>query len=93
MYKLGALTFALIIAITFAGLRQAEEASGAEGLRLQEEAIMRALIHCYAVEGFFPDSLDYIATNYGIYIDYSRFIIHYEIFASNILPDLRVFKK
>ena len=80
-----------IIAMVMVGLRQADEANRAEGLRLLEEAIFRAVIHSYAVEGHFPESLDYLSEKYGIFIDTTRFLVHYDVFAVNILPDIRVF--
>jgi len=83
----------LVIALmAVAGLRQAGEANRAEGLRLLEEAIFRAAIHSYAIEGRFPESLEYISEQYGIFIDTTRFIVHYDVFAVNILPDIRVFE-
>lgn len=81
-----------ILTMIVVGLRQADAANRAEGVRLLEEAILRAAIHSYAVEGYFPDTLDYIADNFGIYIDHTRFLVHYNVFASNILPDIRVFE-
>ena len=82
----------VIIGFVFAGLRQAEDASRDEGVRLLEEALLRVAIHSYAVEGYFPESLDYITEYYGVYIDKTRFIVHYDVFAANLLPDIRVFK-
>ena len=82
----------LIVGMIFLGLRQTEEANRAEGVRLLEEALLRAAIHSYAVEGYFPESLSYITENYRIFIDDTRFLVHYEVFASNILPDIRVFE-
>lgn len=84
------ITFA-VIAIIYVGIVQAGEASEAEGIRLLEEALMRVAIHSYAVNGYFPESLDYIEQNFAVYIDRTRFIVHYEIFAANMVPDIRVF--
>jgi len=81
----------IIISMIWFGLRQTETANRAEGVRLLEETLLRVAIHSYAIEGHFPESLDYIMENYGVYIDHSRFIVHYNVFASNILPDIRVF--
>jgi len=81
----------IIIAMIIAGIRQADESSSAEGVRLLEEAIMRAAIHSYAIEGYFPESLAYITENYMIYIDNTRFIVHYDVFATNLLPNIMVF--
>jgi hypothetical protein len=72
------------------GLRQADEASRAEGARFLEESILRAAVHCYAVEGQYPENLAYIVEHYGIHIDRTKYVVHYEIFASNILPSITV---
>ena len=82
----------IILGVILVGLRQTEESSRSEGRRLLEEAITRVAIHSYAVEGHFPESLAYIVENYGIHIDTSRFVVHYEVFAANLLPDIRVFE-
>ena len=79
-----------VIAMVIVGLRATEISSRAEGLRLLEESIMRAVIQCYAVEGAYPDSLKRIEEHYGVYIDGTRYVVHYDIFASNILPDITV---
>jgi hypothetical protein len=81
-----------VIGLVMVGLRQADAANRAEGLRLLEEALMRAAVHSYAVEGRFPESLELITERYGIFIDTSRFLVHYDVFAANILPDIRVFE-
>jgi len=80
----------VIIGIIFVGLGQAAEANRAEGVRLLEEAIIRAAVHSYAVNGYFPESIEYIVDNFGIYVDTSLFVVHYDVFASNLLPDIRV---
>ena len=82
-------TFAVIVIIVI-GLRQTEISSRAEGLRLLEESVMRAAVQCYAIEGIYPDSVSYIERRYEVYIDRTRYAVHYEIFASNILPDITV---
>lgn len=82
-------TMAIIGLILF-GLRQTAEANRVEGLRILEEAVMRAAVHSYAINGYFPQSLSCIVDRYGIYIDGSRFIVHYEVIAENLLPYIRV---
>ena len=81
-------TLAVIVVIVI-GLRETEKSSRAEGLRLLEESLMRAAVQCYAIEGRYPDSIEYIKKHYGVYID-ARYAVYYEIFASNILPDITV---
>ena len=82
-------TLAVVVMIVY-GLGQAEVSSRAEGLRMLEESLMRAAIKCYAVEGSYPETVRYIENHYGVYIDRSKYAVHYENFASNILPDITV---
>ena len=53
-------------------------------------AINRAVISCYAAEGRYPESLDYISTHYGVIIDESKYVVEYDIFASNVKPSVRI---
>jgi len=85
-------TLAVMGMIVF-GLRQTEESSRAEGLRILEDSIRRAVLICYAVEGRYPDSIAYIEEHYGIHIDSTKYIVHYSIFASNHLPDIVVIER
>ena len=53
-------------------------------------ALQRAVVTCYAVEGKYPPSLDYIAENYGVSIDETRYYVSYDVFAQNVMPTLHV---
>jgi len=75
------------------GLRQTEVSSRAEALRILEDSIRRAVVMCYAVEGVYPESISYIEEHYQIHIDWNRYIVHYEIFASNLMPDIMVIER
>jgi len=83
-------TVAIMTMIVF-GLRQTSESSSAEGLRILEDSLRRAVVMSYAIEGRFPESLTYIEENFGIHIDRTRYVVHYRVFASNILPEIAVF--
>lgn len=72
------------------GLRQIEVSTRAEGRRLLEESIMSAVVRHYAIEGNYPPSVTFIEENYGVYIDRERYAVHYDIFASNIVPAVTV---
>ena len=71
-------------------LQQVEASSRAEGLRILEESIYRAVAKCYAVEGRYPDTIEYVENQYSVHIDRTKYVVHYEIFASNILPEISV---
>lgn len=82
--------FALILYFVVTGLNDASSASSSEGQRIAENSITRAVINCYASEGMYPPSYEYLKEHYGLSIDEKRYIIHYTIFAENIMPDITV---
>jgi len=61
--------------------------------RAQYEAIKKATVQCYALEGFFPPNMDYLIDHYGIIVDYDKFIIHYEAEGANLMPDIVVINR
>lgn len=58
-----------------------------------ESAIQRSLNLCYAQEGFYPASLTYLVDHYGLMVDERLYYVSYKAFASNIRPDISVFRK
>ena len=81
---------AAVVVMVISGLHQTEEASRAESVRILDESIRRAVVTAYAIEGRYPQSIEYIEENFGIHIDRERFVVHYQIFASNLFPDIAV---
>ena len=64
-----------------------------EGLGQLETALRRAAVSCYAAEGFYPPDVDYMRQRYALQWDETRYIVHYERFASNLMPDITVLEK
>lgn len=55
-----------------------------------KDAIRRSALQCYAVEGIYPPTLEYLQENYGLQVNTRDFYIRYDIFASNIAPEITV---
>lgn len=55
-----------------------------------ERALSRDIVHCYALEGFYPPSLEYIEEHYGLTYDHNQFFIDYRPIGSNIHPDVTI---
>lgn len=92
--NLPALCIFLLVFIVFAlGTAFAGKTSREEGRKIAADSISRAVVSCYAAEGFYPDSLEYLVENYGLHIDDSRYTVHYDIIAANIMPDITVIEK
>lgn len=82
--------FVVILTIVMLGLSDASQSVDSEGLRVAQDAITRAAVSCYAVEGRYPDTYEYLRDNYGLSVNEERYIIHYMIYADNIMPDITV---
>ena len=62
----------------------------AEEKQRLEEALSRAAVACYALEGAYPPDLEYLIENYNVQINTDRFTVKYELYASNLMPDITV---
>ena len=83
-------TFICVIAIFIYATGEMSVRSTAEGAITLGNAIQRASVQCYAIEGRYPSSIDYLVENYGLQIDDKKYAVFYEGFASNIMPDITV---
>lgn len=80
----------LILAAAVYGISSAASAADEAGLRTAEESIRRAAVSCYALEGFYPPDYAYLRAHYGVRVDEARYAVHYEVFASNVMPQITV---
>ena len=88
------LLLAAAVLLCFArGITRLEQDRQAEGKRQLEEALRRTAAACYASEGFYPPSVDYMRQNYGLQYNEEEYVVRYEIFASNLMPDITVLEK
>lgn len=87
---------AIFAAITFfciIGIQAAERKQREEALSIAEESILRGVVSCYALEGFYPPDYNYLKEHYGIRIDEEKYTVFYSAFASNLMPDITVVEK
>ncbi len=73
-------------------------AAGKEDLREEgavaiQAAVEQCALQCYVVEGFYPPSLAYLEAHYGLQLNKEDYYVAYNIFASNIPPDVKVLNK
>ena len=57
------------------------------------DAVRRAALTCYAVEGAYPQSLEELERGYGLAYNKDAYIVSYDAFASNIMPNIQVLRK
>ena len=82
--------FAVLTAFILCQLSNVERKTLTQRQAALKDAALRAAVACYSVEGVYPDSADYLTEHYGLHYDESMFILQYDAFADNILPDIRV---
>ena len=61
-----------------------------ESLKQLDSSIRKAVVTCYATEGVYPPSIDYLKENYGIQIDEEHYTVFYEVQGSNLMPNITV---
>lgn len=82
--------FAAIAVIFILSLRNVKADSAEEERRIAEDSLRQAVVTCYSIEGYYPESLSYIIENYNVRIDESKFVVWYDVYASNLMPDIKV---
>lgn len=83
----------LLIAAFALGFRQVGRDLDSASAQALRQAVLQAAVQCYAVEGSYPASLDYLEENYGLLVNHDRFIVTYEAFASNLMPQVNVLER
>lgn len=86
---LPALIVAVLVGFTTA-LDNLTDGRRQEDLAQLETALRRAAVACYAVEGSYPQDLDYLKDRYGVQIDETRYAVDYRVFGSNLMPSITV---
>ena len=86
--KLLALALLLVLAVVL--IRSIDRAGDREESELVREAVRDAALTCYAVEGAYPPSVDYLRDHYELAYDEARYYVTYEAFAVNRMPDIWV---
>ncbi len=87
------LLFAMIAIVVVVGVQNVSSSSGSEQLVVMEQAVRRSVVQSYAIEGRYPNSLEYLERNYGLILDRDRFVYHYRVNGTNLLPEIAVLKK
>ncbi|MDD3193196.1 MAG: hypothetical protein PHE47_05005 [Oscillospiraceae bacterium] len=85
------ISFLLIVALFGFGIRNLSGTTQEEQLHSAEQAVRRAAVQCYAIEGRYPADVAYLKENYGLAVDETKYVIHYQRIGSNLLPEIAVF--
>ena len=83
----------LLIVLVFTSIIRFNQSLEEQRLSSVQTSVKQAVIHCYALEGSYPPNLEYLQQNYGLILDKSRYVYDYRVFASNIAPEVFIFRK
>lgn len=89
-HLLSIIFFLFIFGFFIYGVNSAAATSESEGKNVLEENLHKAVVSCYALEGAYPSSVEYLEENYGLTYDKEKYAIGYIAFASNVMPDMTV---
>ena len=59
-------------------------------LQIVRDAVKNAALTCYAVEGVYPDDLEYLREHYHLSYNEEKYHVFYEPLASNLMPYIKV---
>lgn len=82
-----------LLSVAVWGLGRLQQDLVQRGAAALRSTVQQRAVQCYAVEGAYPQSLAYLEENYGLRINRQRYIVAYEVFAPNLLPDVTVLVK
>ncbi len=92
-YILPCALFAAMLAWLITAVSNASSSTSEKELSALKTNIENSITMCYAIEGMYPESVEYLCESYGLIYDKSRYYVHYESFASNIRPTVTVLER
>lgn len=75
------------------GIENMQKANENENFEILSDAIKKSAVQCYAIEGVYPPNIEYLEDNYGLIVNHGSYVINYNVFASNIMPEIAVYLK
>jgi hypothetical protein len=82
--------FLAVVGMFLYGTRSASARQEQEQREILEVALHRSILHCYAIEGRYPESLDYLKTHYGLSYDEDLFYVDYQPLGLDLPPDVTI---
>ena len=85
--------FVVLMLLFLYGIQSVNQTTADKQQESLETALSRCISQCYATEGIYPPSLDYLKEHYGLLIDEDTFLVDYEYYGSNLLPEVTVLRR
>ena len=85
--------FLLILLFFVQGISSLSDRTRSRQLESLENAIMRDITDCYAMEGAYPEDLEYLKEHYGLTYDERTFFVDYRVSGSNLRPEVTIIER
>ncbi|MBO7386382.1 MAG: hypothetical protein J6U15_01110 [Lachnospiraceae bacterium] len=85
--------FILLFIVFIKGIASVSETTIDKQKESLTTALNRSITQCYAVEGTYPPSLEYIENHYGLTYDHDKFFVDYQVYGANMYPTVTVLTK
>ncbi len=92
-YILPCLIFSAMIVWLLTALANTSASTEQRELSDLKATIENGVTMCYAVEGAYPESVEYLCEHYGLIYDKDKYIVYYDGFASNIRPNVTILER
>lgn len=85
--------FCAVVVWFLVAVNSAGSATRTGQLDAVKQSVENGITLCYAIEGAYPESLDYLTENYGLNYDKKLYVVHYNCFADNVRPSVTIIEK
>ena len=85
--------FAVVLLLFCLVLRDFSDDTRQRQREALETGLNRCIVACYALEGRYPESLEYLQENYSFVYNQEQFMVDYQLLADNIMPEVTVLER
>ena len=86
------LIFGAVLLWLLLGLSRAGTVSAEQQLKAVKQSVTNGVVLCYSVEGYYPESIQYLKDNYGVDYDETKYLVHYRYVSGDIPPTVMVYE-
>ena len=92
-YIIPILLFGAMLTWFIIAMNNADSSTKERELEAVKSTVENGITMCYAIEGAYPESIEYLTENYGLIYDTEKYMVHYDRFADNIRPTVSVLER
>ncbi|MDR1495484.1 MAG: hypothetical protein LBS67_00985 [Clostridiales Family XIII bacterium] len=83
----------VVVGLVLSAVSSLDDSRRSENMKIGKEAIVRATVQCYSLEGRYPPDLEYLEENYGLTLDRDKYVYHYQAIGENLMPRVELFSR